>query len=103
MSEGEFFSPCWVNYTNTAANGAVLLPQYTSIDACVYGCRHEVPDCLAAQWRDVSSNCFAVYDINAILGRFPSPGIGLYVLTLYCMSTGESMSAVMVKVLPHRH
>jgi len=90
VRSGDLESSCWENYTDTAANGVTLIPYYHTIDACLHGCRHSVPGCMAVQWHRATNHCFAVFTVNAIHGRFPSPGIDLYQLTYGCLSTGMS-------------
>lgn len=79
----------WINYDDTAANWAVLQPQYTAIDVCLYGCRYRVSDCLAVQWHSVSNGCFFVFDLSSFYARYPSPGVDLYYLNSTCVVTGE--------------
>lgn len=81
----------WLNYTDMAANGAanILRPEYTTLASCRHGCKYQLPGCLAVQWRRVSSECFAVYDLNSIYGRLSSPGVDLYHLKYDCVTPRE--------------
>ena len=86
-----------MNYTDAAANGATLVTQYTELDQCLDGCRFYTTDCLAVQWRDSSSDCFFVFDVNNVYARYAAEGVVLYYLRQDCITTGENQNAVAVQ------